>query len=497
MTTAPAVSLSLAPHPELEPAPTAAPTGDLLGMLARHAQTLLAADQVWVFVCMQAGDATDSLALAASSPPAGERVLEAREAAAATLRGQGARFRRVSFGESGISAIPIHFDGSAAGAIAAAWSPGHSLTERKTDVLRELAVLSAPILAARAQAATSDAGAAPVAGATGYGPALVAVVKDFDQLPALEDTRARVLRALARRHSATGEAIALIETDPGLVAAVLRAANGDLPRGRKRIVGVPAAVETIGPDGIVELVSDWPTFRLLSRSSWPVQTLTMHANATRFAADVVARAIGSTLRHELRAMALLHDIGKLVLARAWKAYPQRLNASLAAPEHRVAIERRLLGLDHAALGALLIERWGLPKGLATAVENHHGEQAHEPSTIVRLADMLAHHMHGHPIDEQSIVRVARAAGLDQPALRRILFDLPRSRGGRRADPSPLTPMQTKVLRLMAEGKKFKAIASDLGLSESTIRSHAHTMYARLGIVDRAQAVLLGVERGWI
>ena len=68
MTTAPAVSLSLAPHPELEPAPAAAPAGDLLGMLARHAQTLLAADQVWVFVCMQAGDATDSLALAASSP---------------------------------------------------------------------------------------------------------------------------------------------------------------------------------------------------------------------------------------------------------------------------------------------------------------------------------------------------------------------------------------------------------------------------------------------
>src|SRR5207244_6749404 len=142
MTTAPALSLSLAPQTDLETGPATAPTGELLDMLARHAQTLLEADQVWIFVCIQAGDSLD---LAASSPPGGERVPEAREAAAAAVRSQGSRFRRLTFAESGISALPIHFGHSVAGAIAAAWSTGQSMSQRRTDGLLALADLRVTI----------------------------------------------------------------------------------------------------------------------------------------------------------------------------------------------------------------------------------------------------------------------------------------------------------------------------------------------------------------
>ena len=64
-------------------------------------------------------------------------------------------------------------------------------------------------------------------------------------------------------------------------------------------------------------------------------------------------------------------------------------------------------------------------------------------------------------------------------------------------PSPLTSMQQKALRGLAEGKRYKQIASDLGLAESTVRSHVHNLYGKLGVADRAHAVLLASERGWI
>jgi len=54
-----------------------------------------------------------------------------------------------------------------------------------------------------------------------------------------------------------------------------------------------------------------------------------------------------------------------------------------------------------------------------------------------------------------------------------------------------------VLRRLARGMVYKQIASELGLSPSTVRSHLHNVYSKVGARDRAQAVLIATERGWI
>jgi DNA-binding NarL/FixJ family response regulator len=58
-------------------------------------------------------------------------------------------------------------------------------------------------------------------------------------------------------------------------------------------------------------------------------------------------------------------------------------------------------------------------------------------------------------------------------------------------------MQLKVLHSLSRGMTYKQIAASLQVSESTVRSHLHKTYKRLGVVDRAQAVLLAHDRGWI
>ena len=65
------------------------------------------------------------------------------------------------------------------------------------------------------------------------------------------------------------------------------------------------------------------------------------------------------------------------------------------------------------------------------------------------------------------------------------------------DACPLSGRERDVLRLLAEGKVYKQIASDLMLSTSTVRTHLHNVYGKLGAVDRAQAVLIATERGWL
>jgi len=54
-----------------------------------------------------------------------------------------------------------------------------------------------------------------------------------------------------------------------------------------------------------------------------------------------------------------------------------------------------------------------------------------------------------------------------------------------------------VLCLLAQGKVYKQIAQDLGLSTSTVRTHLHNVYRKLDAHDRARAVLIATERGWL
>ena len=50
---------------------------------------------------------------------------------------------------------------------------------------------------------------------------------------------------------------------------------------------------------------------------------------------------------------------------------------------------------------------------------------------------------------------------------------------------------------LAEGKVYKEIAEEMGLSASTVRTHLHNVYRKIGAADRAQAVLVARERGWV
>ena len=68
---------------------------------------------------------------------------------------------------------------------------------------------------------------------------------------------------------------------------------------------------------------------------------------------------------------------------------------------------------------------------------------------------------------------------------------------RQVDPCPLSGREVDVLKRLAAGNVYKQIAHELGLSTSTVRTHLHNIYGKLGAVDRAQAVLIATERGWL
>jgi putative nucleotidyltransferase with HDIG domain len=336
----------------------------------------------------------------------------------------------------------------------------------------------------------------------GHGRRLTAAFEALELFPALAESRNRVLRLVREEHTSAGDVVAAIESDVSLVIAVLRIANRTNAAKKTKISSVPKAVEAITPAGVEALAARVSTFDFFERiPGWDAapERFRLHAVATQRAADRLAKEAKYEDRDELLVSALLHDVGKLVLTHAYPGYPGQVHGEAQTPEERIHRERRELGVDHALVGGVLARRWGLPARLATAIERHHADEIEGEAALIRLADMLAHYTAGQPVEPARMLKVARTLGLNADQLRSVMYELPYGGEGQRRniDPCPLSAREVEVLRRLAEGKVYKQIALELSLSTSTVRTHLHNTYTKLGAVDRAQAVLLATQRGWL
>jgi len=61
----------------------------------------------------------------------------------------------------------------------------------------------------------------------------------------------------------------------------------------------------------------------------------------------------------------------------------------------------------------------------------------------------------------------------------------------------LTPRELSTLRLMADGKSNKEIASELGISDRTVKTHLGHLFEKLGVTSRTEAVKVATRRGLV
>jgi DNA-binding NarL/FixJ family response regulator len=100
-------------------------------------------------------------------------------------------------------------------------------------------------------------------------------------------------------------------------------------------------------------------------------------------------------------------------------------------------------------------------------------------------------------EADDVAAAIRAAHNDEvhldPAAARILAKGMRTRSS--APPvEPLTERELEVLALVGRGRSNKEIATDLGITERTARTHVSNILGKLGLASRTQAALYAVER---
>jgi DNA-binding NarL/FixJ family response regulator len=108
------------------------------------------------------------------------------------------------------------------------------------------------------------------------------------------------------------------------------------------------------------------------------------------------------------------------------------------------------------------------------------------STLAELTSCIDKVINGERVFRPTVTRSART-GLEafQPKFDSLEL------------PEPLTKKELEVLSLMTAGLSNKEIAESLGVTEATIKTHASTIFSKLGVRDRVRAVLKGLEIGCI
>jgi putative nucleotidyltransferase with HDIG domain len=302
---------------------------------------------------------------------------------------------------------------------------------------------------------------------------------------ALLDDQAAPLRMVATR----------VGQSPEIAARVLRLANSVL-------YGQPCstldqAVVRVGVQSLRALLLAAQTYPLMSASlaayHLPRLALVRHSAEAAEAAQSVARQVDGQVAQEAYLAALLHDLGKPILAIA----AETRGLAIPAGADVVAWEREVMGVDHARVGAWVCNRWSLPEGVVRAIGLHHHEHPPEAplALSVWLADAVVHARAGDAGAAERALAGARERGIAPDALEAVVAGMPTER--RESRPHDLTERELQVLRLLAAGEAAKQAAQTLGCSPSTVHNHLHHIYRKLNVAGQAQALLLAREEGWV
>jgi diguanylate cyclase (GGDEF)-like protein/putative nucleotidyltransferase with HDIG domain len=226
-------------------------------------------------------------------------------------------------------------------------------------------------------------------------------------LPVLGGTVSRI-RALADDpHATTADLVKAVESDEAFSANLLRYANSAANARPIRARTIRQAITLLGRRRLVRLALEAETYRFLERfpGGAHLSRGQLHVHAVSCAAYAATAADLRGAHVDTTHLAgLLHDVGKLLMPAAFgiEAVEQIVReAPEGAP--RARLERKRLGLDHAAAGALLVGLSDPADEVVKAISNHHGGPTGlacptPEAACVQIADAIAHLVAGDEVD---------------------------------------------------------------------------------------------------
>ena len=227
------------------------------------------------------------------------------------------------------------------------------------------------------------------------------VKEGLNLVPPLPHVVAQLLKEIQDPNATASSVGDIAASDPAMAASLIRTVNSAAFGLTRKITSVAEAVSFLGFSSVKSMVIRLQLDQTLggkNKNNADVEDLWIHSLVVSYIADALARRVAGIDRGFVSTFGLLHDIGKLVVQTQ---FPQEAKLLSGSGGNEAPLEReiRVLGVDHAALGANLAAKWGLPGDLVQAIRWHHypdrafsgtdPKGLHQAMYLVQIANQLA------------------------------------------------------------------------------------------------------------
>jgi HD-like signal output (HDOD) protein len=223
------------------------------------------------------------------------------------------------------------------------------------------------------------------------------ILDDVKSLEPLPQVAMRVMSLSSKPELMPSELVAVIQTDAGLTAKVLKLCNSAYYGFRREIATLPEAGNLLGCSTLVNLVLTSCTglyFRNYGgQSARSAKRQWEFSITTAISSSLLAGVRGKVDKHRCYTIGLLENVGHLVMERFLPEVRPALDEAIANGATRLAAEHAVLGIHHGEIGAQLAERWNFPEVLVDAIRHHHEPEksAFDPLLVsfAHLGEMIA------------------------------------------------------------------------------------------------------------
>lgn len=224
-----------------------------------------------------------------------------------------------------------------------------------------------------------------------------ALIENVLHLVSLPEIYLRLQQALDNPNHTRQQLADVVAYDPSLSARVLRIANSSYYGFPSKIESISAAVNIIGEielRNIVLATTVVNTMSKLEQGGLDINQFWLHSLNCGVIARLIGKLVGGCNADNLFLCGMLHDLGILILYRQEIELANSVARQMQdRQQSRDQAEQSLLGFDHAGLGGLLAQAWGLTPVLQEVIKCHHQpDLANEylrESQILCLANLFA------------------------------------------------------------------------------------------------------------